>query len=78
MTQTLADYAAAQLRAEMARRELSPTDLARRIEPAVSETWVRRRMRRQREISIEDLERIAVALDLPASHFIRDRERVAA
>lgn len=75
MNQTLADFAAAQLRAEMARREITPVQLGAQI--GVSETWVRRRMRRQREISIEDLERIAAALDLPPDFFVR-RERVAA
>lgn len=76
MTQSLADFAAAQLRAEMARREISPTELGQRI--GVSETWVRRRMRRQRQISIEDLERIAAALDLPPAFFVTQREAVAA
>lgn len=69
MTQTLADFAAAQLRAEMARRELTPVTLGAQI--GVSETWVRRRMRRQRQISIEDLERIAEALDLPPAFFVK-------
>jgi len=76
MTQSLADFAAAQLRAEMARREISPTELGLRI--GVSETWVRRRMRRQRQISLEDLELIARALDLPPSFFINQREAVVA
>lgn len=76
MTQSLADFAAAQLRAEMARRELTPSILGARI--GVSETWVRRRMRRQREISMDDLERLADGLELPVSFFVRDRERVAA
>ena len=75
MPQTLAEFAAAQLRAEMARRELTPTDLGLKI--GVSETWVRRRMRRQREISMEDLERIAGALELPAAYFIRDAKAAA-
>ena len=76
MTQSLADFAAAQLRAEMARREISPTELGLRI--GVSETWVRRRMRRQRHISLEDLELIARALDLTPSFFINQREAVVA
>jgi transcriptional regulator with XRE-family HTH domain len=76
MNQSLADFTAAQLRAEMARRELTPTDLGRVI--GVSETWVRRRMRRQRDISMDDLDRIAVALNLPASFFVIDRDVVAA
>jgi transcriptional regulator with XRE-family HTH domain len=75
MTQTLADYAAAQLRAEMARREITPVQLGGRI--GVSETWVRRRMRRQRDISMQDLEAIAAALDVPPAFFI-PTEAVAA
>jgi transcriptional regulator with XRE-family HTH domain len=75
MSQDLADFAAAQLRAEMARRQISASGLATRI--GVEETWVRRRMRRQREITMADLERIAAALDLPPSFFVA-AERVAA
>lgn len=70
MTQGLADFAAAQMRAEMARRELSASQLGRDM--GVGETWVRRRMRGKYAITLADLERIARALGLPVSHFIRD------
>lgn len=70
MTQTLADFAAAQMRAEMARREISASQLGREL--GVGETWVRRRMKGKYAITLGDLERIARGLDLPVSHFIRD------
>lgn len=74
MSQDLADFAATQLRVEMARRQINASGLAAAI--GVEETWVRRRMRCQRAITMADLERIAAALDLPPSFFVA--ERVAA
>lgn len=73
MTQGLADLAAARLRAELAYRDLSPSAFGKQI--GTDETWVRRRMRRQRGITLEDLERIAQGLELPATFFV-EREAV--
>lgn len=75
MTQSLADFVAAQIRAEMARRLVSASQLARDI--GVNETWVRRRMQGKYAITMADLEQIARALDLPASFFIRDEVAAA-
>lgn len=68
MTQPLADFVAAQMRAEMARRLMSAAELGRKI--GVDETWVRRRMRGQYAITMSDLERIADGLDVPVAQFI--------
>lgn len=75
MSGTLADYAAAHLRAEMARRQINPSQLAAVI--GVSEMWVSRRMRGKSHITMEDLERLAKALDLPVASFLPAGERVA-
>lgn len=72
MTQPLAEYVASQIRAEMARRLMSAAQLGRLI--GVDETWVRRRIRGVYEITMSDLERIAVALELPVSFFMRPDE----
>jgi DNA-binding Xre family transcriptional regulator len=58
----------------MARRQVSASKLAADI--GVSETWVRRRMRRQYEINMDDLERICAALEISPAYFVQ--ERVAA
>ena len=70
MTQTLAEFVAGQLRAEMARRQMSKAELARKLE--VDETWVGRRMLGKAHITVGDLERIANAMELPVSFFVRD------
>lgn len=75
MTQPLAEFAAGQLRAEMARRQLSPRAVAERI--GHEESWVRKRMRGRYAITLSDLEEIALALDVPPTFFI-EREVVAA
>ena len=54
----------------MARRELPKSELARLI--GVDETWVGRRMRGKSAITVGDLERIANAMELPVSFFVRD------
>jgi len=68
MTQTLDQFAAAQLRAEAARRDLSAVDIAGRI--GVRVEWVRRRMKGDVPMSIRDLERFAAALELPPARFL--------
>lgn len=75
MRRTLAEYVAAQLRAELARRDMPKAELARQLE--VNETWVGRRMRGKSAITMSDLERIASALGLPLSYFLPTSERVA-
>lgn len=75
MSQTLADFVAAQIRAEMARRQLPKAHLARLLD--VDETWIGRRMRGKSAITMDDLERIATALEMPLSYFVPASERVA-
>lgn len=75
MSQTLADYVAAQLRAEMARRQIPAAELARKLQ--VNENWVGRRMRGKNAITMSDLEQIANALEVPLSYFLPAAERVA-
>jgi len=73
---TLAQYAAAQFRAELARGQISDVEFARRI--GTSSDWVARRRRGDYAISLNDLERIAAGLDLPVSFFFPIPERSAA
>jgi transcriptional regulator with XRE-family HTH domain len=58
---TLSDRAAEEIRAALARRRISGSELARRI--GVSHTWVTNRLAGHREIGLNDLQRIADALD---------------
>jgi transcriptional regulator with XRE-family HTH domain len=53
----------------MARRELTAVKLADLL--GVSDMWVIRRMRGKTQITMEDLERLAAALDVPVSSFLR-------
>ena len=75
VSETLAEYAAAHLRAEMARREISSIKLAEML--GVSDMWVSRRMRGKTRITMEDLERLAEALGVPMASFLPAGERVA-
>jgi transcriptional regulator with XRE-family HTH domain len=59
----------------MARRELSKAKLAGQL--GVSEMWVSRRMRGKTQITMEDLERLAAALDIPVASFLPTSARVA-
>jgi transcriptional regulator with XRE-family HTH domain len=75
MTRTLGDYVAAQIRAEMGRQQISASALARILD--VDDTWVGRRIRGKSAITIDDLEKFAKALDVPALSFMPAAERVA-
>ena len=75
MSQTLADYVATRLRIEMARSDVAPPELARRLDE--QSLWVVRRMRGRVPITLMDLERIATALDVPVAEFLPAAERVA-
>lgn len=68
MLRTLDRHVSAQLRAEMARSDVSNTELARRL--GVNEMWVSRRARGRVRISLADLERIADALEVPVLYFV--------
>jgi transcriptional regulator with XRE-family HTH domain len=59
---TLSDQAAEELRALLARRRMSGRDLAKRL--GVSPSWVSYRLTGTTEIGLNDLQRIAEALDV--------------
>lgn len=60
--QTLSDYAAGEVRAVLARRRITGRDLAAKLH--VSRSWVSYRLTGTTEIGLNDLERIARALDV--------------
>jgi transcriptional regulator with XRE-family HTH domain len=72
----LADHVAAAIRAELARRDWRFYQLAERLD--VDETWVGRRLNRKSAITLDDLERIADALDMAPARFVPDAEPVGA
>jgi transcriptional regulator with XRE-family HTH domain len=59
---TLSAALAAELRAEMARANVSGAELARRLE--VPASWVQRRMSGASPLTVEDLERLAAGLQI--------------
>jgi transcriptional regulator with XRE-family HTH domain len=65
---TLSDKTAEELRALLARRRLSGRDLARRLD--VSPSWVSYRLTGTTEIGLNDLERIADALDVEVAELL--------
>jgi transcriptional regulator with XRE-family HTH domain len=67
MQQNLPRYASGQLRAEIARRDLTVRELAELL--GVSEMWVSRRSRGRVQLSLADIERISDALGLPTQFF---------
>jgi len=74
MPTDLRDTVATEVRAEMARQRLSQQALAERL--GEKQWWVSKRLTRSIPFTIEDLERIATALEKPVAHFIA-AERVA-
>lgn len=72
---SLAEHAAAHLRAEMARREITSQRLADQL--GVSDMWVSRRMRGKTQITMEDLERLAEALGISVASFLPTPDRAA-
>lgn len=76
-TSTLSEQAAEELRALLARRRMSGRDLAKLL--SVSPSWVSYRLTGTTEIGLNDLQRIATALEvevsslLPASRTINSR-----
>lgn len=67
---TLADTAAAEVRAEMGRQRISAAALARSL--GVSDMYLSRRLSGDEPIpfDLSEIERIAVALDVPVSNFL--------
>jgi transcriptional regulator with XRE-family HTH domain len=66
--QRLSAHVAEEIRALMGRREISKTELARRL--GVSDMWVGRRLRRQLPFDLDDLQRIAAVLGVNVSDLL--------
>lgn len=69
---SLSDYAAGEIRATLARRRIAGKDLAQQL--GVSRSWVSYRLTGTTEITLNDLERIARALDVPIADLIPVRQ----
>ena len=65
---TFAERVAAEIRAEMGRQQVRYVRLAERL--GENEVWVSRKVRGRTPLTINDLERIAAALDVPVSDLI--------
>ena len=62
MANTLAETIPGQLRAELARRQITKSELAERLN--VSDMWVYRRLTGSVVLDLDDLDRITAALDI--------------
>jgi transcriptional regulator with XRE-family HTH domain len=67
----LANTVAANVRAELARRRMTARRLA--VDIGVTPEWLSRRMRADVPLSVDDLDRIASALDLPPEALLSGR-----
>ena len=67
-TQTLGEYVAGEIRANLARRRITGRDLAAKLR--VSRSWVSYRLTGTTEISLSDLEQIAAALEVDVSDLL--------
>jgi len=64
----LTDRAAAEVRAELGRQGLTALQLAERL--GVSRSWTSYRLTGQQTIDLDDIERIAQALDVPVAQLL--------
>ena len=67
-TQSLNGYAAGEIRATLARRRMTARDLAERM--GVKRMWVQYRLAETTPLQLDDLDRIAAALDVPVTDLI--------
>lgn len=67
-SQTLSDYAAGEIRATLARRQLTGKELASKL--GVSRSWISYRLTGTTEIGLNDLQRIALALDIEVTDLL--------
>ena len=67
-TDRLTPYVASELRAHLGRYSVSRSELARRLD--VDNTWVGKRLSCQTAITLEDLDRMAAALQVPVETFL--------
>jgi transcriptional regulator with XRE-family HTH domain len=75
MADTVSSFVRGQLRAEMARRQLSQRDVA--AELGVSPMWVSSRLNGRVSIAVDDLALFAQVLDVPVAQFLPAPERAA-
>lgn len=68
MNEPLAKFVLAQLRAELARRNITRMELASRLN--VSDAWIYRRLNGAVTLDLNDLERIAQELNLDPSKLL--------
>ena len=66
---SLGDTAAAELRAYLARRDLTIDDAADLV--GVHPSWLARRLRGSTKLTLEDVELICTRLDIPISDVVR-------
>lgn len=66
--QTLSDYAAGEIRATLARRQMQGKELAAKL--GVSRSWVSYRLTGTTEIGLNDLARIAAALEVSVTDLL--------
>ena len=64
------------IRAELGRQNVSQSELARRI--GRSQPWIWNRLNGQTELTVKDVQQIALALGVPISTFLRDDETASA
>lgn len=65
----------ARIRAELGRQNISQSELARRI--GRSQPWTWNRLNGQIELTVKDVEQIALALDVPLSALLPDTKASA-
>lgn len=68
MSTSLAEHVRGQIKAELARRDLTNTQLAARL--GVSDMWVSRRLAGTVPIAVAELEQIADAIGIPVGVFL--------
>jgi len=78
MSTSLKDSIAAEVRAEVARQDLTQQQLADRIGPPASQWWVSRRLTGDVAIAADELVKIANALGVPVTKFLPATESGAA
>jgi transcriptional regulator with XRE-family HTH domain len=71
MTETSANqFAAAEVRAELARQRISQRDLAARLDPPQNQMYLQRRLSGRVGFDVDDLAAIAAALAVPVTQFL--------
>ncbi len=76
MTKPLAQRVAAEIRAELGRRQMTQAALARAL--GVSDMYVSRRLSDGTSLEVADLERMAAVLEVPVAAFFPAADRSAA